>query len=64
MSLNATTAAPAAEHRVPLYNVFTYGALGVPLAGMAVILGVYLPRHYVSLGVGFIAVSAAILPCG
>jgi GPH family glycoside/pentoside/hexuronide:cation symporter len=60
VSLNATTAAPAAEHRVPLYNVFTYGALGVPLAGMAVILGVYLPRHYVSLGVGFIAVSAAI----
>jgi glycoside/pentoside/hexuronide:cation symporter, GPH family len=60
VSLNATTTAPAAAQKVPLYNVFSYGTLGVPLAAMAVILGVYLPRHYVSLGVGFIAVSAAI----
>jgi GPH family glycoside/pentoside/hexuronide:cation symporter len=60
VSLNASTAAPAADQRVPLYNVFTYGSLGVPVAAMGVILGVYLPRHYVSLGVGFIAVSAAI----
>ena len=60
MSLNASPTAQAAAQKVPLYNVFSYGALGVPVAAMAVILGVYLPRHYVSLGVGFIAVSAAI----
>ncbi|MGH6992665.1 MAG: MFS transporter, partial [Caulobacteraceae bacterium] len=59
VSLNANSAAPT-DSRVPLYNVFSYGALGVPLAAMGVILGVYLPRHYVALGVGFIAVSAAI----
>ena len=59
MSLNASPA--ATDSRVPLYNVFTYGALGVPMAAMAVILGVYLPRHYVALGVGFVAVSAAIV---
>jgi glycoside/pentoside/hexuronide:cation symporter, GPH family len=60
VSLNASTTAQTAAQKVPLYNIFSYGALGVPVAAMAVILGVYLPRHYVSLGVGFIAVSAAI----
>jgi GPH family glycoside/pentoside/hexuronide:cation symporter len=60
VSLNASIAAPAAQ-KVPLYNVFSYGALGVPMAAMGLVLGVYLPRHYVSLGVSFIAVSAAIV---
>src|SRR6185312_5310686 len=55
---STATEAPAAK--VPLLNVFTYGALGMPVAGFAVVFGVYLPRHYVSLGVGFVAVSAAV----
>ena len=66
MSSDAT-AAPAP--RVPLHNIFTFGTLGLPIAAMAVIFGVYLPRHYVSLGINglkpgdakaFILVSAAI----
>ena len=52
--------APAPAAKVPLANVFSFGALGLPIAGMLVIFGVYLPRHYVSLGIGFIAVAAAI----
>lgn len=52
--------APAATHRVPLTNVFSFGALGVPIAAMGIILGVYLPRHYVSLGMTFGAVAVAI----
>ncbi|HTX49971.1 MAG TPA: MFS transporter [Caulobacteraceae bacterium] len=55
--------------RVPLHNILSFGSLGVPIAAMLVIFGVYLPRHYVSLGLGdfkpgakaaFIAVGAAI----
>jgi len=38
--------------RVPLHNILTFGTLGIPLAATLVIFGVYLPRHYVSLGVG------------
>jgi len=60
VSSEAAPAAPAAP-RVPLYNVFSYGMLGVPMAAMGLVLGVYLPRHYVSLGVTFVAVSAAIV---
>jgi GPH family glycoside/pentoside/hexuronide:cation symporter len=60
-------AAPAP--RVPLPTIFSFGTLGIPIAGMLLIFGVYLPRHYVSLGINglkpgdakaFIAVSAAI----
>jgi Na+/melibiose symporter-like transporter len=61
------TAAPPA--RVPLHNILTFGTVGIPLAAMLVIFGVYLPRHYVSLGIdtfaagskaAFLAVTAAI----
>jgi Na+/melibiose symporter-like transporter len=54
---------------VPLRNILSFGTLGVPLAAFAVIFGVYLPRHFVSLGIGdfkpgakeaFLAVAAAI----
>ena len=59
----------AAAPRVPLHNILSFGTLGLPLSAMAVIFGVYLPRHYVSLGIGdfkpgvkaaFLAVTAAI----
>jgi Na+/melibiose symporter-like transporter len=64
---SGSTAAPAP--RVPLRNILSFGTLGVPLAALLIIYGVYLPRHYVSLGIGdykpgakaaFIAVAAAI----
>ena len=60
----------AAAPRVPLRNILSFGTLGIPLAGILVIFGVYLPRHYVSLGVGdfaagsknaFLAVTGAII---
>ena len=59
----------AAAPRVPLHNILSFGTLGVPLSALAVIFGVYLPRHFVSLGIGdfrpgaktaFLAVTAAI----
>ncbi|HVN02354.1 MAG TPA: MFS transporter [Caulobacteraceae bacterium] len=64
---SSTPAAPAP--RVPIYNILSFGTLGVPLAATLVIFGVYLPRHYVSLGIddykagakaAFLAVTAAI----
>jgi glycoside/pentoside/hexuronide:cation symporter, GPH family len=65
----STSPATAPPPRVPIHNILTFGTLGVPLAAMLVIFGVYLPRHYVSLGLGdfkpgakaaFLAVTAAI----
>lgn len=45
---------------VPVPTILAFGSLGVPLAGLALIYGVYLPRFYVGIGVTFIAVSFAI----
>ncbi|HEX3920476.1 MAG TPA: MFS transporter [Caulobacteraceae bacterium] len=65
--MNSSAAPPP---KVPLYNILSFGTLGVPLAATLVIFGVYLPRHYVSLGIGdfaagtkdaFLAVTAAII---
>jgi len=65
----SSVSAPAAAPRVPLHNILSFGSLGVPIAAIAVILGVYLPRHYVSLGLdsfkpgareAFLAVAAAV----
>ncbi|MFI4976138.1 MAG: MFS transporter [Caulobacterales bacterium] len=56
----SSSPAPAAAPRVPLTTIFAFGSIGLPLAGVAVIYGVYLPRYYVGLGLSFIAVGAAI----
>jgi len=37
---------------VPLRTVFAFGTLGMPVAVLLLLYGVYLPRHYVSLGLG------------
>ena len=50
MSSASQSAAPAP--RVPLHNILSFGTLSVPLSALAIIFGVYLPRHYVSLGLG------------
>lgn len=54
MSSTTVTAAPApgASPKVPLPTVFAFGTLGMPVAALLLIYGVYLPRHYVSLGIG------------
>lgn len=57
-SAAAPSAARAAS--VPAPIIAAFGSLGIPLAGLVLIIGVYVPRFYVSLGVDFIAVGAAI----
>ncbi len=61
MSLNTAQSSPASRAGVPVRNILSFGALGMPLAGLVLIYGVYLPRFYVGLGISFIAVSAAIV---
>jgi Na+/melibiose symporter-like transporter len=56
----STTPAGASAKRIPLPTIFAFGTVGLPLAGIALMYGVYLPRYFVGLGVSFIAVGAAI----
>jgi len=65
----SSASTPAAAPRVPLPTIFAFGTMGIPMAALLLIFGVYLPRHYVSLGIGgfrpgdpraFLAVAAAI----
>ena len=56
--MTSNTPAPA---RTPLPTVFAFGLPGMPLASVLLILGVYVPRYYVSLGVSFAAVGLAVL---
>jgi Na+/melibiose symporter-like transporter len=48
----SSTPAPAEAARVPLPTVFAFGTIGMPVAVLLLLYGVYLPRHYVSLGIG------------
>ena len=50
--MSSTPAASAPSARVPLPQVFAFGTMGVPVAVLLLLYGVYLPRHYVSLGIG------------
>jgi len=40
-------------------TILAFGSVGMPIAGLTLIILVYLPRHYVSLGVSLIAVAGA-----
>ena len=55
-----TTTAPAARAATSLPTLAAFSLPGMPLAGMLLVLVVYLPRYYVGLGGGFAAVAAAI----
>ncbi len=58
-----TTASPSptpAASRVPLPIVFAFGMPGMPIAGLLLILAVYVPRYYVGLGLDFAVVGGAI----
>ncbi len=59
-SIPAADAVAPSAVRTSLPTVFAFGSMGVPLAALAVVAGVYLPRYYVSLGISFLAVAAAI----
>src|ERR1700684_3120478 len=56
----AAPAAPVADSKVPLPTIWAFGTMAMPVAGMGLLYGVYLPRHYVGLGIGFVAVAFAI----
>ncbi len=58
--MSAPTAAPAARAATSLATLFAFALPGMTLAGMALVFGVYLPRFYVGLGNGFLAVAGAI----
>lgn len=55
-----TTAPSTPASRVPLPTVFAFGMPGMPIAGLLLILAVYVPRYYVGLGVDFAVVGLAI----
>ena len=55
-----SSAAESAPARTPLHTLLAFGLPGMPLAGIVLVFGVYLPRFYVGLGNGFIAVAGAI----
>jgi len=46
--------------RIPLRTLVAFALPGLPLAGMVLVFGVYLPRFYVGLGNDFLAVAGAI----
>ena len=52
-------ASQGASSRVPLPTVFAFGTMGMPVAVMLLLYGVYLPRHVVSLGINGLAPGAA-----
>jgi Na+/melibiose symporter-like transporter len=58
--LTAATAALPARAATPLPTLFAFALPGLPLAGMALVYAVYLPRFYVGLGNSFAAVATAI----
>ncbi len=62
--MTATTATtivrPALRPATSLPTLFAFALPGMPLAGMALVYAVYLPRFYVGLGNGFAAVATAI----
>ncbi|HEY2049387.1 MAG TPA: MFS transporter [Caulobacteraceae bacterium] len=55
----ANPGAPA-RASTPLPTLFAFALPGMPLAGILVVFGVYVPRFYVGLGAGFLAVAGAI----
>ncbi|HVN02353.1 MAG TPA: MFS transporter [Caulobacteraceae bacterium] len=56
----ASPAAPAVDAKTPLPIILAFGTMTMPVAAVGLLYGVYLPRHYVGLGVGFVAVAFAI----
>jgi GPH family glycoside/pentoside/hexuronide:cation symporter len=55
----ATQSSASPPPHAPTRTVLTFGSVGMPIAGLILIILVYLPRHYVSLGVSLIAVAGA-----
>jgi glycoside/pentoside/hexuronide:cation symporter, GPH family len=58
VSTQNTPSAPGA--RTPLPTIFAFGSVGMPLAGLLLVTGVYLLRYYAGLGVPLVVVGGAI----
>jgi len=56
----SNASAAAAPDRAPLHTILAFGAIQMPVLAIGVIYGVYLPPNYAGLGVGLVAVAAAI----
>ena len=52
---------PSAEKPYPLPGVIAFGTVGIPLAGMLLIFGLWAPRFYVTKGLPLAVVGGAIL---
>jgi GPH family glycoside/pentoside/hexuronide:cation symporter len=58
--LTMATAATPVRATTSLPTLAAFALPGLPLAAMVLVFGVYLPRFYVGLGAGFLAVAGAI----
>ena len=57
----SSSSAVAAEKPYPLPGLIAFGTVGVPLAGMLLIFGLWAPRFYVTRGLPLVVVGGAIL---
>ena len=55
----ATQSSASPPPRASIQTILAFGSVGMPVAGLTLIILVYLPRHYVSLGVSLVAVAGA-----
>jgi Na+/melibiose symporter-like transporter len=60
LPLTIEQAAQTRPARVPPHVISAFALPGLPLAGLLLVFGVYLPRFYVGMGIGFLAVAGAI----
>lgn len=58
--MSADVSTSAEQKGVPLPNILAFGAVGMPLAALLLLYGLYLPRFYAGLGLSFLAVSGAV----
>jgi Na+/melibiose symporter-like transporter len=57
----SAVSSPAAEKPYPLPGLIAFGTVGIPLAGMLLIFGLWIPRFYVTSGLPLVVVGGAIL---
>ncbi len=58
--MTLAASAPRTPPKTPLPILAAFALPGMPMAAMLVVFGVYIPRFYVGLGSGFLAVAGAI----
>jgi Na+/melibiose symporter-like transporter len=56
----STTGVSPSAARTPLPTIFAFGSVGLPLAGILLMYGVYLPRYYAGLGIPLVLIGVSI----